>query len=79
MASAALLAASLIFLYLCAAAFGLGAYFYAGFAAVAALYFAAVFIFVKSGIKKIDLVFFYINASCSFITLVAVFLGGHFL
>ncbi|MBO7522102.1 MAG: hypothetical protein J6T16_07680, partial [Opitutales bacterium] len=74
-----LLAASLNFLYLCAAAFALGAYFYAGFAAIATLYFAAIFIFAKSGIKKIDLVFFYINAACSFLTLIAIFLGGYFL
>ncbi|MBR4597641.1 MAG: putative 4-hydroxybenzoate polyprenyltransferase [Opitutales bacterium] len=77
--SAAFLAISLALLYFCAEAFSLGAYFYAGFAVVAMLYFAAIFIFAKSGTKKIDLVFFYINASCSFLTLVSIFAGGYFL
>lgn len=78
MASAVMLLLSIVFLYLTGAAFSLGKIFYTISAAILALYVLAVLIFIKSGIKKIDLVFLYINALCSFLTLAAVALGGFF-
>lgn len=78
MASSAMLLLSIVFLYLTGTAFSLGKIFYAICAAILTLYVLAILIFIKSGIKKIDLVFFYINALCSFLTLSAVALGGFF-
>ena len=78
MASSAMLLLSIVFLYLTGTAFSLGKIFYAICAAILALYVLAILIFIKSGIKKIDLVFFYINALCSLLTLAAVALGGFF-
>ncbi len=74
--SAILLLISIIFLFSTSTVFKLGTFFYIVASVILVLYILAISIFVKSGIKKIDLVFFYINASCSFLTFAAIALGG---
>lgn len=74
--SSVMLLVSIVFLFLTGTVFNLGGFFYTIASVILILYTLSILIFIKSGIKKIDLIFFYINASCSFLTLASITLGG---
>lgn len=64
-----------IMLVLTGLAFDLNAAYYACIGVIAAIYIAGFSIIIKSGLKKINLVFFYMNASISILVFVATLLN----